>query len=57
VQYWRGLGQLLSSPEALIFLAMATVMGYAVGTIESWLFLWLDELGESSHLCLSDTHQ
>ncbi|KAI3428509.1 hypothetical protein D9Q98_007333 [Chlorella vulgaris] len=63
VQYWRGLGQLLGSPEALIFLAMATVMGYAVGTIESWLFLWLDELGGSELLmglslsvtCVSET--
>jgi MFS family permease len=44
------LGLLLSSPEALLFFATVTVMGYAVGTIESFLFLFLEDLGGSETL-------
>ncbi|KAK2080350.1 hypothetical protein QBZ16_000203 [Prototheca wickerhamii] len=36
---------LVRDPAVLLFLATVTVMGYAVGTIESFLFLLLDELG------------
>lgn len=36
---------LARNPEVLLFLATVTVMGYGVGSIESFLFLLLDELG------------
>ena len=50
VRFCRDLGTLLSSPEALVFFAMATVMGSAVGTIECVLFLFLEDLGGSETL-------
>lgn len=50
VRYWRGLAQLLGDPEAAIFMAMATTMGFGVGNIEGYLFLFLDELGGSELL-------
>jgi hypothetical protein len=45
VDYWRQLGQLLSSADVLVFLSLAVTMGYGVGTIEGFLFLYLAELG------------
>ena len=48
--FCQKLGLLLSSPEALLFFATVTVMGYAVGTIESFLFLFLEDLGGSESL-------
>jgi hypothetical protein len=50
VRFWRGVRQLLRNPEAAIFLAQAVVMGYGVGTIEGYLFLTLDEIGERALL-------
>lgn len=46
VRFWAGVCQLLGRPEAAIFLAQALVMGFGVGNIEGFLFLYLDELGE-----------
>ncbi|KAL4546901.1 hypothetical protein Ndes2526B_g07705 [Nannochloris sp. 'desiccata'] len=48
--FCQKLGVLLSSPEALLFFSTVTVMGYAVGTIESFLFLFLEDLGGSETL-------
>ena len=42
--------QLSASPEARLFFTTATFMGYAVGTIESFLFLFLEDLGGSETL-------
>lgn len=50
VHYWRGVAQLLRNPEAAIFFFMATVMGFGVGNIEGYLFLFLEELGGSELL-------
>lgn len=44
--YFQRLIRLLSSTEAIIFFVQVTVMGYAVGTIESFLFLYLEDLGK-----------
>jgi len=46
VHFWAGVAQLLRNPEASIFLAMAVTMGFGVGNIEGYLFLYLDQLGE-----------
>lgn len=35
----------LSNPEAVAFFCIAGLMGYGMGTIDSFLFLFLDELG------------
>jgi hypothetical protein len=35
----------LSSPDAVTFFCIAVLMGYGMGTIDSFLFLFLDELG------------
>lgn len=48
--YGRRLGALLASPAALLFFATVAVMGFAVGTIESFLFLFLEDLGGSETL-------
>lgn len=50
IHFWTKLSSLLSSPEALLFFATVVVMGFAVGTIESFLFLYLDDLGGSETL-------
>lgn len=47
VRYWAGVAQLLSNPEAAIFFAQALLMGFGVGNIEGFLFLYLDQLGEN----------
>lgn len=44
--YFQRLLRLLSSTEAIIFFVQVTVMGYAVGTIEGFLFLYLEDLGK-----------
>ena len=54
---------LVTDPEVLIFLAQATVMGFAVGTIEGFLFIALEDLNGTSTLmglsltftCISET--
>jgi len=48
--FYQKLGVLLSSPEALLFFSTVAVMGYAVGTIDSFLFLFLEDLGGSEAL-------
>ena len=48
VQFWQGARQLATNPAALLFLCQATVMGFGVGTIETYLFLFLQELGEEA---------
>ncbi|PRW44509.1 major facilitator superfamily [Chlorella sorokiniana] len=50
VHYWAGVAQLLSNPEAAIFFVQALTMGFGVGNIESYLFLFLDQLGGSETL-------
>jgi MFS family permease len=45
VHYWRGVATLLSNPDALLFFCIAVVFGYAVGSIEGFLFLFLEDLG------------
>ena len=54
---------LLQNPDACVFFAMTLIMGTAVGTIEGFLFLFLEDLGGSSLLmgltltctCVSET--
>jgi hypothetical protein len=48
--FCQKLSLLFSSPEALLFFCTVTVMGYAVGTIESFLFLFLEDLGGTESL-------
>ena len=50
VRFWAGVGQLLGSPDALVFFAQALVLGYGVGNIETFLFLYLDRLHGSATL-------
>ena len=38
--------QLMANPEALPFFAMSLLMGFAVGLLSTYLFLYLDELSE-----------
>ena len=45
----------LSNPEAVTFFCIAVLMGYGMGTIDSFLFLFLDELGAWRALTLSLT--
>jgi hypothetical protein len=46
VHYWQGIQQLLFNPRALVFFGMVLTMGFGVGNIEGYLFLYLDSLGE-----------
>ena len=41
---------LATSAEAIVFFSMVLIMGFAVGTIESFLFLYLEDLGGSETL-------
>lgn len=50
VWLWQGLRQLLSSPSAAVFFSMVLTWGFGVGNIESYLFLFLDQLGGSEAL-------
>ena len=36
----------MANPEALPFFAMSLLMGFAVGLLSTYLFLYLDELSE-----------
>ena len=38
----------MRNPEAVTFFCIAVLMGYGMGTIDSFLFLYLDELGAGS---------
>lgn len=48
INFWKAVWQLLSLPETLIFYSMATVLGFGVGNIEGFLFLYLQDLGTMS---------
>lgn len=50
VQFLHGACQLLLNPNVLVFFGMVFVMGYGVGNIEGYLFLYLDSLGGSEML-------
>lgn len=50
VQFWGGVQQLLRTPEAVLFFCQALLIGFGVGNIEGYLFLYLDELGGSATL-------
>lgn len=43
--FWSGLQTLLSTPAVLIFMWQATVMGFGIGVIGEFLFLFLKQLG------------
>lgn len=47
----KGIGIILSSGRVLNFLLMSLLMGYGMGSIDSYLFLYLEELGEAGALC------
>lgn len=42
---WHNTRILLSNPEAVPFFAMSLLMGFGVGVLSTYLFLYLDELG------------
>lgn len=48
--FFSRLATLLSNPDAFIFFCTVTVMGCAVGTIEGFLFLYIEDLGGSETL-------
>jgi hypothetical protein len=50
VDFWHGVGRLLRNPAVPPFLATATVLGFGMGVIENYLFLYLDHLGGSEAL-------
>jgi hypothetical protein len=41
VEFWAGLRQMLSTPAVLVFMWQAVVMGFGVGCIGEYLFLYL----------------
>lgn len=43
----KGVGIILSNGRVLNFLFMSLLMGYGMGSIDSYLFLYLEELGEA----------
>ncbi|KAK9815868.1 hypothetical protein WJX72_010994 [[Myrmecia] bisecta] len=47
---WRGVGLVLSNPEALVFFVMSMLMGFGMGNIDGYLFLFLKDLGGSEAL-------
>ncbi|GMH42383.1 hypothetical protein BSKO_10302 [Bryopsis sp. KO-2023] len=48
--FFSKLRKVLSDPEVIIFLSMTFLMGIASGAIESFLFLYLDQLGAPEYL-------
>ncbi|GLC51186.1 hypothetical protein PLESTB_000475200 [Pleodorina starrii] len=48
--FWRRLWGLLRRWDVLLFFLVALVMGYGFGTIDSFLFLYLEEMGASGTL-------
>lgn len=52
---WHDVRVLLSNPEAVPFFAMSLLMGFGVGVLSTYLFLYLDELG-TSYLNFSKQH-
>lgn len=49
---WHNTRILLSNPEAVPFFAMSLLMGFGVGVLSTYLFLYLDELGELMYIYL-----
>lgn len=49
---WQNTKVLLSNPDAVPFFAMSLLMGFGVGVLYTYLFLYLDELGEPTYLPL-----
>ena len=43
---WHDTKVLLSNPEAVPFFAMSLLMGFGVGVLSTYLFLYVDELGK-----------
>ena len=50
------LRRIFSRPESLVFFFTAVVMGVGFGLIESYLFLFLKELGASDMLLGKEGH-
>ncbi len=50
VGFLKAVQILAADPEVVLFFVMATIMGFANGTIGSYLFLYLKELGGFDHL-------
>lgn len=48
--YWRDVGALARRPEVLLFFVTSGAMGYGFGTIDSFLFLYLEQLGATQTL-------
>lgn len=48
--FWHSLLLLLRRPEVLVFMGQATTMGFGIGVIGEFLFLFLQELGGSETL-------
>lgn len=44
-EFWRKFSTLVTNLDAMLFFGMTLIMGTAVGTIEGFLFLFLDDLG------------
>ena len=40
-----GAASLLTNPDVMIFFVMVTLMGFAKGVVDSFLFIFIDELG------------
>jgi hypothetical protein len=49
-KYWTGLRSLLSNPGWWRFLVAVFVFGFGTAVINSYLFLYMDELGASKTL-------
>ena len=47
VRFWSGMRALLARHEARVFFCQALLIGVGVGHIEGFLFLYIDDLGES----------
>jgi len=47
---WQQLRELICQPEVVLFLSLALTMGTAVGVIDGYLFLFLEELGSHETL-------
>jgi hypothetical protein len=48
--FWLSLRRAITSPAVLIFLCQALIMGFGIGVIDSFLFLFLQDLGGSEAL-------
>ena len=46
-----GTMSLLTNPDVMIFFVMVTLMGFAKGVVDSFLFIFIDELGAQNAAC------